>query len=304
MGWEYRIFFRVDPSTPRVFAEEFGAMKAMPIEQRTDVYRPHSSSVGIKVRGRGGLEVKVRKDVDSLGFEKWKKTRIDAGSSQSANDGDVTRNGGGGDEDLDFLLESLGKPPLPVFIVVERGGIGQVTMANPEVALSKQRQQIRKEGCTLEETDIVLRFESTLTSISIAVVGAEERKVSSGEDGQRDLGAQSSSENAQEFWRSVAVEGKRKFCRAVQENLLSRVQEIVMHANSKKCESSGKEHPVVLVCGYAEFVTNRCHRFASAPAHRNSGVPLAAAAAVEEQDDCCQFGSCNCWIDLLPCGRV
>jgi hypothetical protein len=58
MGWEYRIFFKSVPGfTERVFKEELGP--GVDVEERVDQYVPHSSAVGIKFRGGGGLEVRV-----------------------------------------------------------------------------------------------------------------------------------------------------------------------------------------------------------------------------------------------------
>jgi hypothetical protein len=60
MGWEYRIFFKPGPGhTRRVLEEELGP--DVDVEERSDQYLPHSSLIGIKFRGGGGLEVSAAK---------------------------------------------------------------------------------------------------------------------------------------------------------------------------------------------------------------------------------------------------
>jgi hypothetical protein len=121
MGWEYRIFFRPDPSTPRVLN-----LKGRP-EDRTDVYYVHSPGVGVKQRGGGGggLEVKFMKDSDEDGFEKWEKYKTD-------------------DDEIEDLLAHHRRSPLPVNV--------------PPVTLMKRRVQLSSGHKCLEETDIVLCF--------------------------------------------------------------------------------------------------------------------------------------------------
>ena len=70
MGWEWRVFFRAADSTAFVHSSLSGTA----YEERTDVYRPVSDSVGLKERGGGGLEIKIRSEHVN-GWEKWKKTR-------------------------------------------------------------------------------------------------------------------------------------------------------------------------------------------------------------------------------------
>lgn len=120
MGWEYRIFFRPDPSTPSLLN-----LKGK-TEERTDVYYVHSPGVGVKQRGGGGgLEVKFLKDSDEYGFEKWDKYKTN-------------------DDDIDTLLQQHRRAPLPIDV--------------PPISLIKRRVQSNFGFKVLEETDIVLCF--------------------------------------------------------------------------------------------------------------------------------------------------
>ena len=47
--WEYRIFFRPVPGAGPVFTSKSQAS----VEERKDVYHPHSAAVGVKERGVG-----------------------------------------------------------------------------------------------------------------------------------------------------------------------------------------------------------------------------------------------------------
>ena len=63
MGWEARVFYRPAAAAEAALVHE--SLKG-PAEDRTDVYQSHSASVGLKVRGGGGLELKVREDFECL----------------------------------------------------------------------------------------------------------------------------------------------------------------------------------------------------------------------------------------------
>ena len=75
MGWEWRVFFRAsDADGAFEFVHPglcFGCEK-----RRTDVYQPVSDEVGLKERGGGGLELKIRSKRDASGWEKWSKSRV------------------------------------------------------------------------------------------------------------------------------------------------------------------------------------------------------------------------------------
>ena len=75
MAWEWRVFFRASGVDG---ASEFAhpGLRLGCKKQRTDVYRPISAEVGLKERGGGGLELKVRSDRDAEGWEKWKKSHV------------------------------------------------------------------------------------------------------------------------------------------------------------------------------------------------------------------------------------
>ena len=75
MAWEWRVFFRASGVDG---ASEFAhpGLRSSCEKQRTDVYRPISAEVGLKERGGGGLELKVRSDRDAEGWEKWKKSHV------------------------------------------------------------------------------------------------------------------------------------------------------------------------------------------------------------------------------------
>jgi len=73
MGWEWRCFLRPCDDAATAVDE---ALRSAELEERTDLYLLHSDEVGIKHRGGGGLEVKVRTSIDAAGFEKWEKSRV------------------------------------------------------------------------------------------------------------------------------------------------------------------------------------------------------------------------------------
>jgi len=75
MGWEWRVFFRAsDVDGALEFVHP--ALRSGCEKQRTDVYQPVSDEVGLKERGGGGLELKMRSKRDANGWEKWSKSRV------------------------------------------------------------------------------------------------------------------------------------------------------------------------------------------------------------------------------------
>lgn len=71
MGWEWRVFFEEDPNLVSTF-------KIPVSDTRTDVYFVANNAVGLKLRGEGsqGLEMKVRKERNTVGTEKWEKHHV------------------------------------------------------------------------------------------------------------------------------------------------------------------------------------------------------------------------------------
>ena len=79
MGWEWRVFYRIEPCGPHTLpALAHRDLEAVIPEERTDVYLQYSEEAGMKERGGsgGGIEVKVRMETDANGWEKWKKKRF------------------------------------------------------------------------------------------------------------------------------------------------------------------------------------------------------------------------------------
>ena len=71
MGWELRFFFK-----PLDKSFVHSVLSGTP-EERTDTYKPLSASAGLKERGGGHLELKVRTKCDGeMGFEKWVKYHV------------------------------------------------------------------------------------------------------------------------------------------------------------------------------------------------------------------------------------
>ncbi|CAE8715239.1 unnamed protein product [Polarella glacialis] len=211
MGWEYRVFFRAPPSSRA--CPEAGDGEA---EARTDVYLPHSASVGVKHRGGGGLELKLRREVDERGFEKWEKFRV----ADAA--------------ELEAQLAGEGFPPLPSACAVH---------------LTKHRRQKVKSSGAAEETAVTLRFDDDHAPARASLASV----------------AGASSQGPVEEWRSIAVEGKRKKCGELAEQLLSRL--------------SALGATDVVVCGYAEFVVARVA--AQRPSSQTAARTQPAQAAVE-----------------------
>ena len=73
MGWEWRVFFR---DAGGAFELVHPGLRSGCEKQRTDVYQPVSDEVGLKERGGGGLELKMRSKRDENGWEKWSKSRV------------------------------------------------------------------------------------------------------------------------------------------------------------------------------------------------------------------------------------
>jgi hypothetical protein len=103
-------------------------------------------------------------------------------------------------------------------------GHGLPPQSLPRILLAKRRAQRSGSACTFEETEVVVRTAAPSTAAAVGSAG----------DGAP-LGSP-------EVWRSVAVEGKRKACAALQAELLPRVV---------AAASPGDK---VMVCSYAEFV--------------------------------------------------
>ena len=74
---EWRVFFPCSHSDtqPGAIWSLLGAKQPQRFnEHRTDVYLTCTAGVGLKLRGESQLvEVKLRKDIDSVGSEDWKK---------------------------------------------------------------------------------------------------------------------------------------------------------------------------------------------------------------------------------------
>eukprot|EP00966_Prymnesium_polylepis_P290535 6711018-Prymnesium_polylepis.1 len=123
MGWEWRCFYRVASATADDFVHE--ALRNSKLEQRTDQYVAHSAAVGVKHRGGGSLEVKLRKKTDQ-DFEKWKKHRCN---------GVLTA--------VDQLLERTGHAALPA------------SSSSLQVAKCR-RQAFVGGGALLEQTELLV----------------------------------------------------------------------------------------------------------------------------------------------------
>ena len=75
MGWEWRVFFRAS-DVEGAFEFVHPGLRSGREKRRTDVYQPVSDEVGLKERGGGGLELKMRSKRDANGWEKWSKSRV------------------------------------------------------------------------------------------------------------------------------------------------------------------------------------------------------------------------------------
>ena len=196
------------------------------VEERTDVYHPHSAAVGVKERGirdgggSAGLEMKLRKDVDEQGFEKWKKSKFSGEAELSQ----ALIQGGRGE------LNSSKEPTATV------------------VKLAKsRRQQAAGAGASTEDTDLLVTPSTR--------VNADRRRpaVVQGTGSPRAPGSfeqDSDSGGEPEVWRTVAIEGKRKAC----SSLLATVPPA---CRALACDGE------VFVCGYPEFVCAVAQRYES-----------------------------------------
>ena len=90
------------------------------VEDRTDVYWPHSADAGLKLRGGGGWEVKLREDSDARGFEKWKKYHCSSDSE---------------------AIAKAGPSGMP---------------AATQVTVRKRRLRTSVSGCVAEQTDLLV----------------------------------------------------------------------------------------------------------------------------------------------------
>ena len=87
MVWEGRLFFRPTAAAAAVPVHEKLAGEP---ELRVDVYKPLSARAGLKLRGNGGWELKLRVEVDGArGFEKWKKHRCEDEAAAVAKAGEA-----------------------------------------------------------------------------------------------------------------------------------------------------------------------------------------------------------------------
>jgi hypothetical protein len=179
MGWEYRIFFRPRADVGRTLPEAGDRF-----EVRSDIYFSHSVGVGVKARGESMLELKVRLEVDDLGFEKWRKYKP------------------GDERELAKLLRQLGQPAMPT--------------ARCEVTLTKRRAQAGHQHVTFEETDLVVRVGTTDDDERNPHSDINNDVCAARADGAGGAPA------AEEVWRSLAVEGKRGACEALRQQLIPR----------------------------------------------------------------------------------
>ena len=138
MGWEARVFYR--PAAAAEVALVHESLKG-PAEDRTDVYQSHSASVGLKLRGGGGLELKVREGVDGP-FEKLAKHRLGSQKEASA----MVRS-----------LEEAGKAPVPP----------AAHAAAPNVVVQKQRRQSYVGEALVEQTELVISAKDSAASTEV-----------------------------------------------------------------------------------------------------------------------------------------
>jgi hypothetical protein len=71
--WELRFFFRRKDLNEQ-WVHPALAARSGAVEDRTDTYFPADAAAGLKLRGGGGMELKVRQERDENGFEKWQKS--------------------------------------------------------------------------------------------------------------------------------------------------------------------------------------------------------------------------------------
>lgn len=148
-----------------------------------------------------------------------------------------------------------------------RGGHGLPPPGLPRVHLAKRRAQSKGPACTFEETEVVVR---ALPSTPAAAGSA---------------GDSAPQGSAEEVWRSVAVEGKRKACAALQAALLPRVV---------AAAGPGAE---VWVCSYAEFAAAVAARGGAGRVEPPAGLGTAAEALEHTGLGAAEEPSCanECW---------
>jgi hypothetical protein len=207
---------------------------------------------------------------------------------------------------LAALLDSAGKPPMPSSDAVMM-----------EVTLEKRRRQVKGKDWTLEETAIVLRttlakptfslsegnrggvgqkaVDTAETAAAAAAPSAKQGQICGTTHEAEAPGGGGGMVAVEELWRSVAVEGKRKLCCALQEEMLPRVSAALQEefmgqeaadlkndlessgsggggGGGPSCPASGAEGGVLLVCGYAEFVAIRSAFWAGASLSSGRGA--------------------------------
>lgn len=136
MGWEARLFYRPAAAAETALVHE--SLKG-PTEDRTDVYQSHSALVGLKLRGGGGLELKVREGLDGP-FEKLAKYRLGSQKEASA----MVRS-----------LEEARKAPVPP------------AAHAAEVVIQKQRRQSYVGEALVEQTELVVSKKDSAASSEV-----------------------------------------------------------------------------------------------------------------------------------------
>ena len=74
MGWELRLFLRPTNLTSMPWVHT--SLGNQRVEERRDEYSVLDEDAGLKLRGGGGLELKICTERDDAGFEKWKKHHV------------------------------------------------------------------------------------------------------------------------------------------------------------------------------------------------------------------------------------
>ncbi|KAL1527481.1 hypothetical protein AB1Y20_016146 [Prymnesium parvum] len=124
MGWEWRVFFRPLDAGSLVHPALHGGQP----EQRTDVYLPHNHEIGLKLRGDAAdVELKVLKERDSNGWEKWKKSRFS------------------GMEECEAAIQALGEEQRR-----------KLDLPAPTVSVGKRRLQAFVHEALVEQTELQL----------------------------------------------------------------------------------------------------------------------------------------------------
>lgn len=134
MGWEWRVFFKLESTTSPTFDiwRALGSNMRGSGEKRTDSYLAMSADYGLKLRGHDMWELKERQKYSEDGLEKWVKYRLSA--VRNANE-------------LASYLTAAGLPQAGA--ILERNGIHMVDT-------KKQRYQVDWESVVLEQVDCEL----------------------------------------------------------------------------------------------------------------------------------------------------